>query len=773
MLTHNLGYPRIGSQRELKRACENLWAGKIDKNELSSIGQSIRFNNWKIQKEAGIDIIPCNDFSFYDHVLDHIVSFGAIPHRFRHLAENLEPVDLYFALSRGYQDHESDVKPMEMTKWFDTNYHYIVPEFEPNQQFILNNDVIINAFTEAKGYGIVNPKPVIIGPMSFLKLGKPKGKHFETTSLIHNLLPVYIELIGKLSNAGAEYIQIDEPYLCTMLSEKEKRYYSYVLNELFKSFPEAHFIIATYFGSVIYNRSIIEQLPNSTLHIDLIRSPEQLDDLLVHINENINLSLGIVDGRNIWKNDYTKSLKTIDKAQQALCSERLMIAPSCSLLHVPCDLDLENNERSLPPDIKAWMAFAYQKLTEINTLSKLADGNKYTAEKNMSILKKNSDDILSRNQSKLISDLSVQRRISEICEEDFNRKATYSVRHKKQKEKLRLPLLPTTTIGSFPQTKEIRDLRSRFKKGQITSDEYSDKLKTEIRNAIQLQEELDLDILVHGEFERNDMVEYFGEQLNGFAFTENGWVQSYGSRCVKPPVIFGDVSRPKAMTVDWIKYAQSLTSRPVKGMLTGPVTILQWSFVRDDQERSKTAMQIALAIRDEIFDLESSGINIIQVDEPALREGLPLHKSEWPDYLEWAVKAFRLSVSGVQPQTQIHTHMCYAEFNDIIQSIADMDADVITIECSRSQMELLDAFADFKYPHEIGPGIYDIHAPRIPLKEEIISLLEKAINVIPVNQLWVNPDCGLKTRKWEETKKSLAEMVAAAKELRQKYSGTV
>lgn len=602
--------------------------------------------------------------------------------------------------------------------------------------------------------------------MSFLKLGKPKGKHFDTTTLIHSLLPVYLELIGKLSNADAKYIQIDEPYLCTMLSDKEKRYYSYVLPELLKSFPEVHFIVATYFGSVIYNRSIIEQLPNSTLHIDLMRSPEQLNDLLAHINENINLSLGIVDGRNIWKNDFSRSLKIIDTAQKSLGSDRLIIAPSCSLLHVPCDLDLENNRKSLPSGIKDWMAFAYQKLAEITTLSKLADGNKYTPEKGMSILNKNSDDILSRSQSKLVSDLRVQRRVSEICEKDFNREVPYSVRHKKQKEHLNLPLLPTTTIGSFPQTKEIRGLRSRFKKGQITYDEYSDRLKTEIRNAIQLQEELDLDVLVHGEFERNDMVEYFGEQLNGFAFTENGWVQSYGSRCVKPPVIFGDVSRPKQMTVDWIKYAQSLTSRPVKGMLTGPVTILQWSFVRDDQERSKTAMQIALAIRDEIFDLESSGIDIIQVDEPALREGLPLHKLEWPGYLEWAVKAFRLSVSGVQLQTQIHTHMCYAEFNDIIQSITEMDADVITIECSRSQMELLDAFADFKYPHEIGPGIYDIHSPRIPLKQEIISLLEKAIDVIPVNQIWVNPDCGLKTRRWEEVKPSLITMIEAAKQLR-------
>ncbi len=769
MRTHNLGYPRIGSQRELKRACENFWEGKIDKKQLFEVGQQQRFNNWQIQMDAGIDLIPCNDFSFYDQILDLIVMFEVIPERFKTLNEKLNPLELYFALSRGYQNGEIDVTAMEMTKWFDTNYHYIVPEFEANQTFKLQYDGIVKSYKEAKEYGVKNPKPVIVGPLSFLKLGKSKGQHFEIKALISNLLPVYIELIGKLSNEGVQYLQIDEPFLCTSLSIEEQSMYRYVLTELFNSFPDVHFILATYFGSITHNKYIIAQLPQCTLHVDLVRCPEQLDDILTIIPDNVNLSLGIVDGRNIWKNDFEKSLKIINKAVEKLGEKRLMLAPSCSLLHVPYDLDMETNEKDLPAVIKRWMAFAKQKLIETVTLSRLSSKNPFDFANDLSVLIKNTEDISTRNNSELVHDALVQLRLKEISEKDLEREKPYSIRHELQQQLLNLSLFPTTTIGSFPQTTKVRGLRAKLKKRQITPVEYDQQVEDAIKDAIRWQEEIGLDVLVHGEFERNDMVEYFGEQLKGFAFTQNGWVQSYGSRCVKPPVIYGDVSRPLPMTVKWIVFAQSLTSKPMKGMLTGPVTILQWSFVRDDQPRSETAMQIALAIRDEVLDLERAGINIIQVDEPAIREGLPLRKTDWQEYLDWAVKAFKLSVAGAQPRTQIHTHMCYSEFNDIIEAIAAMDADVITIETSRSQMELLDAFAHFKYPNDIGPGVYDIHSPRVPSIDEIVNLLEKATNVIPYKQIWVNPDCGLKTRGWDETRRAIGNMVEAANKMRIKF----
>lgn len=769
MRTHNLGYPRIGSQRELKRACENFWEGKIDEKQLLEVGQQQRFINWQTQIDAGIDLIPCNDFSFYDQVLDLIVTFGVIPERFKTLNEKLSPTELYFALSRGYQNGEMDVTAMEMTKWFDTNYHYIVPEFETSQIFKLQHDGIIKSYREAKAYGVKNPKPVIVGPLSFLKLGKSKGSHFEIKTLISNLLPVYIELIGKLSNEGVQYIQIDEPFLCTSLSLQEESMYRYVLTELFNSFPDVHFILATYFDSITHNELIIEQLPKCTLHVDLARCPEQLDEILTFIPDNVNLSLGIVDGRNIWKNDFEKSLKIINKAIEKLGEKRLMLAPSCSLLHVPYDLDLETNEKTLPAKVKQWMAFARQKLAETMTLSRLASKNPYDFGNDLSALLKNTEDISTRSNSKLVHNSLVQLRLKEVTEKDLEREKPYPIRHELQQQLLNLPLFPTTTIGSFPQTTKVRGLRAKLKKGQITPVEYDHQIEDAIKDAIHWQEEIGLDVLVHGEFERNDMVEYFGEQLKGFAFTQNGWVQSYGSRCVKPPVIYGDVSRPVPMTVKWTVLAQSLTTKPMKGMLTGPVTILQWSFVRDDQPRSETAMQIALAIRDEVQDLERAGINIIQVDEPAIREGLPLRKTDWQEYLDWAVRAFKLSVTGAQPRTQIHTHMCYSEFNDIIKAIAAMDADVITIETSRSQMELLDAFAHFKYPNDIGPGVYDIHSPRVPSVDEIVNLLEKAINVIPYKQIWVNPDCGLKTRGWDETRKALDNMVEAANKMRVKF----
>lgn len=653
---------------------------------------------------------------------------------------------------------------MEMTKWFDTNYHYIVPEFYKNQQFKLSSDKIFNEFAGAKQAGI-NAKPVIIGLVSYLLLGKEKEEGFDKLDLAGNLLSVYSEILTKLQDQGAKWIQFDEPFLALDLTEKAKETYHFVYAEIRKRFPKLKFIIATYFEGLKDNASLAVSLPVNVLHIDLVRNPEQLDDILDVIPESLSLSLGVVDGRNIWKNDYEKSLSLIKKAVNQLGSERILIAPSCSLLHSPCDLDFET---SLNPEIKNWLAFAKQKVAEIVTLKELASETE--SKQIPEAFEENKKAIESRRTSPLIHNDQVKQRANAVTKKDAQRINTFRIRKEQQQKVLQLPLFPTTTIGSFPQTAEVRSWRAKFKKGELTAEQYDTLLKEETQRTIRWQEDIGIDVLVHGEFERNDMVEYFGEQLKGFVFTKNGWVQSYGSRCVKPPVIFGDVSRPTPMTVYWSQYAQSQTEKWVKGMLTGPVTILQWSFVRDDQPRSETCKQIALAIRDEVVDLEKAGIRIIQIDEPAIREGLPLRKTDWQNYLKWAVEAFRISAGGVEDATQIHTHMCYSEFNDIIENIADMDADVITIECSRSQMELLNAFADFKYPNEIGPGVYDIHSPRVPSKEEMIELLRKAQNVIPAGQLWVNPDCGLKTRHWEETEKALIAMVAAAKEASVEYA---
>ncbi|MGR3853565.1 5-methyltetrahydropteroyltriglutamate--homocysteine S-methyltransferase [Chryseobacterium indologenes] len=766
MQTHILGYPRIGSKRELKKACEQYWSGKILLEELLNTGRTLCSQNWNIQKEAGIDLIPCNDFSYYDQVLDMSLVVGAIPTRYHEvvLKKNNTELDLYFAMARGYQKDGLDITAMEMTKWFDTNYHYIVPEFYKNQQFKLSSDKIFNEFAGAKQAGI-NAKPVIIGLVSYLLLGKEKEEGFDKLDLAGNLLPVYIEILTKLQEQGAEWIQFDEPFLALDLTEKAKETYRYVYAEIRKRFPKLKFIVASYFDGLKDNTSLAVSLPVNTLHVDLVRNPEQLDDILNVIPDSLNLSLGLVDGRNIWKNDYEKSLSFISKAVEKLGSERIFIAPSCSLLHSPCDLDFETN---LNPEIKNWLAFAKQKVKEVVTLKELASGTEN--EQIFEAFEENKKAIESRTTSSLIHNDQVKQRANAVTEKDAQRINTFKIRKKEQQEVLQLPLFPTTTIGSFPQTAEVRSWRAKFKKGELTAEQYDILLKEETQRTIRWQEDIGIDVLVHGEFERNDMVEYFGEQLEGFVFTQNGWVQSYGSRCVKPPVIFGDVSRPTPMTVYWSQYAQSQTEKWVKGMLTGPVTILQWSFVRDDQPRSETCKQIALAIRDEVVDLEKAGIRIIQIDEPAIREGLPLRKTDWQNYLKWAVEAFRISASGVEDATQIHTHMCYSEFNDIIENIADMDADVITIECSRSQMELLNAFADFKYPNEIGPGVYDIHSPRVPSKGEMTELLRKAQNVIPANQLWVNPDCGLKTRHWEETEKALIAMVAAAKDASVEYA---
>lgn len=772
MQTHNLGYPRIGKKRELKKACEQYWYGKIIQKELLDVSRRIINENLKLQQEAGIDLIPVNDFSFYDHVLDLTLTLGAIPQRYHDVILNKDnnELDLYFAMARGYQKDGLDITAMEMTKWFDTNYHYIVPEFCKGQSFKLFSNKIINEFIGAQQIGI-NAKPVIIGPVSYLLLGKEKEEGFEKLDLIDNLLPVYLEILKSLQSHGAEYVQIDEPFLALDLTDKAKEVYTAVYAKIQKELPKLKIILTTYFEGLEDNLPLALSLPVDTLHVDLVRKPEQLENILTAIPENLKLSLGVVDGRNIWKNDFESSLQLIRKAKEQLGEERILIAPSSSLLHVPYDLNLETKEESLPAEIKQWMAYAKQKIKEVALLRDLSSEN--PSAESLVAFGENKKAIENKKVSALIHDTKVQQQMGALEAIPVSRQSAFAQRKEQQQEILKLPLFPTTTIGSFPQTKEVRSWRAQFKKGEISAERYTDLLKEETKNTIQRQEKIGIDVLVHGEFERNDMVEYFGEQLKGFAFTENGWVQSYGSRCVKPPVIYGDVSRPEPLTVFWSQYAQSLTSKWVKGMLTGPVTILQWSFVRNDQPRKDTANQIALAIRDEVLDLEKAGIRIIQIDEPAIREGLPLRKKDTAVYLKWAVLAFRISASSVKDDTQIHTHMCYSEFNDIINHIADMDADVITIECSRSQMELLDAFADFEYPNDIGPGVYDIHAPRVPSKEEMVRLLEKAAKVIPSAQLWVNPDCGLKTRGWDETEKALIEMVNAAKEMQKEFAAIV
>lgn len=766
MNTTILGYPRIGGQRELKKACESYWAGKTDLKSLLATGKSIRQKNWQTQKDLGLEWIPSNDFSFYDQVLDHSLMFGTVPKRYNEvlLKQDNTELDLYFAMARGYQKNGLDVTAMEMTKWFDTNYHYIVPEFSKNQEFKLFSNKIVTEYYEAVQAGI-NAKPVLIGPVTYLLLGKEKEAGFHRLDLLDKLLPVYVEILKKLQDLGATYIQFDEPFLTLDLDDNAIQAYKKAYNLLKKGLPKLKLFLATYFEGIDANLDLATGLGADVLHIDLVRAPQQLDAVLAKLPAETALSLGVVEGRNIWKNDFESSAAIINKAVAQLGKDRVWIGSSCSLLHSPCDLELETDEKSLPAEVKNWLAFAKQKVAEVVALAELTKAENASAAAK-TLLAANKLATLSRKTSGLIHKPAVKARVESLQEQDSQRHQSFVSRQIIQKQALQLPLYPTTTIGSFPQTPEVRNWRAQLKKGTLNEQEYDKLIAKEIEESIKFQEEIGIDVLVHGEFERNDMVEYFGEKLEGFTFSKNGWVQSYGSRCVKPPIIYGDVTRPGAMTVKWTAYAQSLTKKPMKGMLTGPVTILQWSFVRNDQPRSVTCNQIALAIRDEVVDLENAGIDIIQIDEPAIREGLPLRKAEWQNYLNWAVKAFRISASGVKDQTQIHTHMCYSEFNDIIQNIADMDADVITIETSRSQMELLDAFANFRYPNEIGPGVYDIHSPRVPSQQEMVALLEKAKAVIPAKNLWVNPDCGLKTRQWPETKAALQAMVEAARVLR-------
>ena len=769
MLTHNLGYPRIGSQRELKKASEKYWAGSLSLAELQETGSRIRQHNWRLQQAAGLDLVPCHDFSYYDQVLDTSLLVGAIPARYtplvRHNRQQTE-LDLYFAMARGYQRDGLDITALEMTKWFDTNYHYLVPEFTKDQQFQLFSERIFGEFAQAGQVLGTVPKPVLLGPVSYLLLGKEKEAGFHRLDLLARLLPVYVEVLNRLHQQGAGWVQLDEPCLALDLTPAERDAFQFAYARLARSCPGLKLLVATYFEGLRDNVSTALRLPIHALHLDLVRAPEQLAAILPQVPAWLSLSLGVVDGRNVWKNDYRASLALIEAAVTLLGPERVLLAPSCSLLHAPCDLDLETNDATLPAEIRNWLAFARQKLHEVRDLHQLATAAPDSAAR----LARNQAALASRRQSARIHRPHIKERTAAVTEADARRQSPFAEREARQRARLRLPLFPTTTIGSFPQTEAIRQLRARWKKRELTDAEYEAALQSATAEVVRWQEEIGLDVLVHGEFERNDMVEYFGELLDGFAFTSHGWVQSYGSRCVKPPLLYGDIHRPQDMTVAWSVYAQSLTTRPMKGMLTGPVTILQWSFVRDDQPRALTALQLALAIREEVQALEAAGIQLIQIDEPAIREGLPLRRADWPAYLAWAVRAFRVAASGVRDETQIHTHMCYSEFNDMLPAIADLDADVITMETSRSQLELLTAFADFHYPNQIGPGVYDIHSPRVPGVAEMVALLTRAHGLLPAGRLWVNPDCGLKTRKWPETEAALRNMVAAARQVRQQQA---
>jgi 5-methyltetrahydropteroyltriglutamate--homocysteine methyltransferase len=750
-LATNLGFSRIGAKRELKKATESYWKGDISQADLLAAGKAIRAAHWQMQKDAGLDHVPCNDFSFYDIMLDMSALLGAVPARYEWAGGTVD-LDTYFAMARG-----NDKAPaMEMTKWFDTNYHYIVPELDRTQTFKISATKIFDEFAEAKAAGIP-ARPVLIGPVTYLSLSKTKDES-DALDLLSQLLPVYAEILGKLKAAGAQWVQIDEPVLALDLTNKQRE----GLMAAYSAFAPLglKILVASYFGDLRDNLDLALSLPVAALHIDLRRGPNQLSAVLDKVPTSLSLSLGIVDGRNVWKNNLRNSLTLLRTATEKLGPDRVFVAPSCSMMHCPIDLDLETR---MDPQLKSWMAFGKQKLNEISLLAKaLKDGDEAIAD----ALAESDAVANDRATSPRSHDPIVRARMESMTTDMLSRKSPFAHRRTMQHAALDLPMFPTTTIGSFPQTKEIREARANLKKGLLTPAAYDEMMKKEIAAVVQFQEQIGIDVLVHGEPERNDMVEYFGEQLQGYTFSQNGWVQSYGSRYVKPPIIFGDVSRPKAMTVEWSKYAQSLTEHPMKGMLTGPVTMLFWSFVRDDQPKSETCFQIAFAIRDEVVDLEDAGIKVIQIDEPAIREGLPLRKADWNHYLSWAVDSFRLSASGVLDATQIHTHMCYSEFNDIIESIGEMDADVISIETSRSQMELLEAFVAYKYPNEIGPGVYDIHSPRIPSMEDIVILLEKAATVLSPEQIWVNPDCGLKTRHWNEVRPSLQHMVAAAKIMR-------
>ncbi len=758
--THILGYPRIGANREMKKAVEAYWRKEISATQLETVASEINHANWKTQHDAGLSYVTVGDFSWYDHILDMSVLLGVVPERFGKVTGNVA-LNTIFCMARGQAPDTQETTACEMTKWFNTNYHYIVPEFTVNQTFRLASDTLfkqIDHATEA-GYKV---KPVIVGPLTYLWLGKTKGSDFNKLTLLEKLIPAYNAIFKHLKAKNIDWVQVDEPILTLDLSSEWQAAFIDTYKKL--DFAGTRGLLTTYFGALDDNLATVTQLPVAGLHIDLCTAPEQLTTVLKNWPHDKVLSLGVINGRNIWRADLNKITAQLLTAKTQV-GEKLWLSSSCSLLHTPVDLAQETD---LDAELKSWLAFAKQKVQEIILLSAILTDEKNTTVQTQ--LAANQQAIQARQHSTRVHNAAVAQRVAAVTDNFAKRHSPYAARAKQQHEALKFPLFPTTTIGSFPQTNEIRTIRADFKTGKIDQATYIEKIKQHIALVIKKQEALDLDVLVHGEAERNDMVEYFGELLNGFAFTKNGWVQSYGSRCVKPPIIYGDVSRPQAMTVEWIRYAQSLTNRRMKGMLTGPVTILAWSFVRDDQTHATTALQIALALRDEVTDLEQAGIRVIQIDEPAFRESLPLRKQDWQYYLTWAVKCFRVASSSVQDQTQIHTHMCYSEFNDVIKAIAELDADVITLESSRSEMELLQAFEDFAYPNGIGPGVYDIHSPRVPPTQEMVKQLEKALKYVPHERLWVNPDCGLKTRGWPEVEQALTNMVNAAKTLRKAYA---
>ena len=754
----SLGFPRIGPRRELKFALEKFWAGTISPAELEEAAQGLRTATWARQKALGVDWLPSNDFSLYDHVLDTSVMLGAIPARYGLASGQAAGLETYFAMARGATGGATcghahgSVTAGEMTKWFDTNYHFIVPEIEPETRLQLGHIKPLQDYLEAKAQGF-ETRPVILGPVTWLSLAKEYGS--DPFDLLEEVLALYATVLARLEEAGAEWVQIDEPILVTDLTDRQRRAFTRTYAKLGRAGPKI--MLATYFGGLENNLSLAASLPIAGLHIDLARAPEQLDAVVKAVPQNRLLSLGVVDGRNVWRADLAALL---DRLEPLAAQRDLVLAPSCSLLHVPVDLQLESK---LDDELKQWLAFAVQKIEELDLLRRaLANGRESVAAE----LATSARATEARKTAARIHDRTVSERIAALTPDMRERRAGHAERVKTQSEVLNLPLFPTTTIGSFPQTGAVRKARAEYNRGVLDGKKYDAFLHQETERAIRWQEEAGLDMLVHGEFERNDMVQYFGEKLAGFAFTVNGWVQSYGSRCVRPPILYGDVSRPEPMTVHWWRYAQGLTDKPVKGMLTGPVTILNWSFVRDDQPREASCRQIALAIRDEVLDLEAAGCKAIQIDEAALREGLPLRERDWPAYLDWAVDCFRLAAAGVGNQTQIHTHMCYSEFNDILPSIGAMDTDVISIETARSQMELLAGFASYRYPSAIGPGIYDIHSARVPGEDEMVALMRLAQKHLRPEQLWVNPDCGLKTRGWDEVKPAIAAMVSAARTLR-------
>ncbi|OSI72166.1 5-methyltetrahydropteroyltriglutamate--homocysteine S-methyltransferase [Bradyrhizobium canariense] len=758
-----LGTSRIGPRRELKFALESYWAGKSSEAELLEAGSGLRAANWARQKSRGATVIPSNDFSLYDHVLDTSLMVGAIPDVYG-WSEGPVSLKTYFTMARGAQDgghaqHGPGVAAQEMTKWFDTNYHYMVPEFHQDQIFKFASRKPIEEYEEARSLGY-QTRPVLVGPVTFLKLGKSVNPAFNPLSLLDRLLPVYVDVLRELASRGAEWVQLDEPCLVMDVDEGSRAAVRRAYAHFAKAVPALKIMLATYFGAVGDNLETVLALPVAGLHVDLVRAPDQFDAIVARARRDLVVSLGVVDGRNVWRSNLPALLDQLAPMVKKLGRDRVQIAPSCSLLHVPTDIELEID---LDPNLKTWLAFSVQKIKELSILGKALAGYAADVADELTL---SEDASVTRETSPKIHSANVAGRMTAIDDSMRRRRSAFTQRADVQRVAFALPMFPTTTIGSFPQTADVRNARAAHARGALNDTQYEQLLKAETAHTVHWQEDIGLDVLVHGEFERNDMVQYFGEQLLGFAFTKHGWVQSYGSRCVRPPILFGDVSRPKPMTVKWWRHAQSLTKKPVKAMLTGPVTILNWSFVRDDIPRSETCRQIALAIRDEVIDLETAGATMIQIDEAALREGLPLRKSQWKDYLDWAVDSFRICSSAVADGTQIHTHMCYSEFNEIIDAIAAMDADVISIEASRSKMELLDAFKSYKYPNEIGPGVYDIHSPRIPAAAEIKQLIVLARQRVSDRQLWINPDCGLKTRRWEEVRPALVNMVAAARELR-------